>query len=118
MNRVYLASPYTHPDPAVRTRRARAVSRAAACLMRRGEIVYSPVSMGHAIAEAAPELPHDFEWWQHQCMPYLEWADELIVLRLPGWAESRGVKEEIAEARKRGIPITYMTIGMAEGEAA
>ena len=44
--------------------------------------------------------------------------NELIVLRLPGWAESRGVKEEIAEARKRGIPITYMTIGMAEGEAA
>lgn len=111
MNKIYLACPYSHPDPAVRAHRAQAVSREAARLMRAGNVVYSPISMGHAIAKADPGLPYDFDWWEKQCLPYLDWADELTVLRLAGWDHSCGVAREIEEARRRGLPISYLAPG-------
>ena len=48
---IYLASPYTHCDHAVRLERYRAVCRAAAGLIRRGRVVFSPIAHSHAITE-------------------------------------------------------------------
>ncbi len=47
---IYLASPYSHPDPAVREQRFRAACRAAAELIRAGHVVISPVVHGHPMA--------------------------------------------------------------------
>ena len=46
---IYLAAPYSHPDPGVRERRFRAINRAAAALIAEGRIVFSPISMSHPI---------------------------------------------------------------------
>lgn len=46
---LYLASPYTHEDPAVMRQRWLDVSAAAAWLMAQGFVVFAPVSMGHPI---------------------------------------------------------------------
>lgn len=45
--RVYLATPYSHPDPKVREARFQAVNAVAAQLMRDGHHVYSPISHAH-----------------------------------------------------------------------
>ena len=44
---IYLASPYSHPDPSVREQRFQNACRIAAELMRSGRIVYSPVAHSH-----------------------------------------------------------------------
>ena len=103
---VYLASPYSHPDPRVRQARFQAACRAAAALLSAGEIVFSPIAHSHPIA--AHGLPTDWEFWECADGELLRRCDELLVLMLPGWQESRGVQAEIAMARELGMPVRYL----------
>jgi hypothetical protein len=68
---VYLASPYSHPDPAVREQRFHAACRATAALLRAGCVVFSPIVHSHALV--AHGVPTDWAFWQH--------ADRRILLR-------------------------------------
>lgn len=58
---IYLASPYTHPDPAVRQRRFDAACRAAAQMIRAGSMVFSPVVHSHPLTHYG--LPFDWRAW-------------------------------------------------------
>lgn len=108
--RIYLATPYTHPDPAIRRARFEAVTRAAGALMQRRFLVFSPITMGHPICEACADIPGDFVYWESVCLSYLsDWATALVVLTLDGWRESRGVTTEIAVAREWGLPVKYLS---------
>lgn len=91
---IYLASPYSHPNPARIRMRFEAARFATASLLLQGLTVYSPIVHGHAIA-SAHDLPADFEWWMRHCIDMLSRAGDLYVLKLDGWEESRGVKAEI-----------------------
>lgn len=115
--RIYLATPYTDPDPAVRRARFEAVTRAAGALMQRRLVVFSPITMGHPISEACADIPVEFAYWETTCLSYLSgWATRLVVLTLNGWQASRGVTAEITAARERGLPVEYLSpdrIGVA-----
>ena len=102
----YLATPYSHKDPRVRAERYRIVTRHAAKLMAAGEVVYSPITHGHAIV-TLEELPLSWEFWKTQCDPFLEKMDRLIVLTQLGWMDSAGVTYEISVAIKRDIPFYF-----------
>ena len=104
---IYLASPYTHPDPAVRQERFEAACRAAAALIGAGRIVFSPVSHSHPICQHG--LPGDWEFWQRQDIELLAACDEVVVLKLDGWQHSCGVKAEIAAARALGKGVGFVT---------
>jgi hypothetical protein len=104
---VYLACPYSHPDAAVRDARFRAANVAAAALMRAGHKVFSPISHTHPIAEAGA-LPLGWDFWEAFDRAYLDHAGLVIVLRLDGWRESRGVTAELSIARELGIPVEYI----------
>ena len=107
-DRIYLAAPYSDPSADVRAARFTAVTVAAGELMRQGAVVYSPLTMGHVIAEAV-DLPGDWTFWQASCLSYLEdWATALYVLRLPGWDSSLGVAAELEAARKLRLPVTHL----------
>ena len=45
-----------------------------------------------------------------QDLPFLDFADKLVVLTLPGWKESKGIKRELEYARDKGIPVEYITL--------
>lgn len=107
---IYLASPYSHPDPEVRQQRFTDVCRAAGRLMLQiGEVIYSPIAHGHSVAEVCPEIDAmDAEFWMRQCIGMLRNADALFVLKLDGWRESRGVAEELEIARAFGIPVKFV----------
>lgn len=105
---IYLASPYSHPDPEVRHRRFVAACRAAARLMAEGKPVFSPIAHSHPIAEHGGLCPTDCEMWLRLDLPFLAACSELCVLTLNGWTDSRGVAAEIIAARDRGIPITFV----------
>lgn len=113
---LYLATSYSHPDPAKRAARAALASQCAAWLMRGGWSVYSPLSMGHAIAHECPELETGFNAYREPCLRMLEMSDALVALLLDGIRESVGVAAEIDHARKLGIPLNQ--IRLAGDEAA
>ena len=103
---IYIASPYSHPDPAVREARFQAACHAAAELMRQGKIVFSPISHSHGIARYG--LPKDWAYWEACDRKHLEACDELVVLTLDGWQESVGVQAEIQIARQLGKPVSFL----------
>ena len=110
MDRIYLASPYSHPDSAVRETRYMEAVKAAGRLMkeRPGCAVFSPIAHSHMIAEMT-RLPSGFEFWQAQDVGFIDhWATRVAVLTLDGWQESRGVKAEIARAEARGLLVEYL----------
>ena len=101
---IYLASPYTDPDPVVMEQRFDAVCRKAGELMKVGEVVYSPIAHTHPIA-VRTGLPRDWEYWQRFDREMLRGASEVRILKLPGWETSKGVNAERAIARELGIPV-------------
>jgi len=98
--KIYLAAPYTHPDPEIVKFRVKAINAHAAYLMRagRGHIVFSPISHSHPIA-MENNLPTTFEFWQRQNREFIVWCDVVMVLRLNGWQESRGLVDEMKYAK-------------------
>ena len=107
MSYIYLASPYTHPDAAVRHARYDAVTACAAILMRAGCTVYSPITHSHRMAEAH-NLPTDWGWWEPHCLTMLNGARNLTILCLDGWSESVGIQAELAHAKNLQIAINYL----------
>jgi len=103
---IYLASPYSHPDPEVRRRRFRAACQAAAVLIRQGKIVFSPIAHSHPMTEFG--LPGDWWYWENVCRAQLAACDELYVLMLSGWDTSQGVRAELEIARQRRMPVVWM----------
>jgi len=91
---IYLASPYSHPDPEVRDRRFRAVCKFAGELALRGLVVFCPIA--HSVPmEKYGNLPGTWEFWKKQDLPMLDLATELHVAAFPGWEDSEGVSAEI-----------------------
>ena len=105
---IYLASPYTSNNQYNHHVRYHHSCMAAAKLMQQGHIVFSPITHSHGIARFIPDHNHDF--WMFQDLPFLDFADKIIVLTLPGWKESKGVKKEIEYARDKGIPVEFKDI--------
>lgn len=102
----YLASPYTHPDPQIEEQRFKTVCVAAGILMNQGMFVFSPIAHCHSIANSV-NLPKSYDYWKDYCELTLGQCNELIVLTIDGWEESKGIREEIKFAAKSGIPIKY-----------
>ena len=106
MSYVYLASPYSDPDPKVEEQRFELVCRFAGEMMRSGDVVYSPIAHSHPIA-VRTDLPREWEYWKRVDQEMLRHASALMVLTIQGWEESRGVTEEISIAKAIGLPIYY-----------
>ena len=102
----YLASPYSHPDPAVRELRFQAACAATAKLLRDGHLVYSPVVHGHPLVRYG--LPTDWSFWERHDRQHLERCDEVVVLKLDGWRESVGVQAELRHAEALGKSVRYL----------
>jgi nucleoside 2-deoxyribosyltransferase len=110
---IYLASPYSHADPAVREARYQAACRTTAALLRAGLVVFSPIVHSHPLVAFA--LPTGWDFWERIDRAYLARCDELVVLMLDGWKESTGVRAEIALARGLGKPVRFLGVDEAHG---
>ena len=106
---IYLATPYTHPDPVVVEWRFKTVNRVAARLMGEGLHIFSPISHTHPIAtDAENPLPTGWEFWRDYDFAILSCCRALYVLTLDGWQQSTGVTAEIKMAKELGIPVTFI----------
>jgi hypothetical protein len=116
MGLIYLASPYSHPAPAVREQRFKDVCRVAAKLMRAGHLIFSPIAHTHSIALAG-DLPTGWEFWQGYDRAHLDAASQLWVLELDGWEQSVGIAAETEYMRNRLKPILYVPKSVVESDA-
>lgn len=105
--KVYLAVPYSHPNPEIRQQRFEAANAMAAILLEQENFVYSPISHSHPIS-LYMENSNDGNFWMENSLAFLVHCDELVVYCLPGWQESKGIKREIEFAEQREIPISYL----------
>lgn len=104
---IYLAGPYSHPDPKVMEERFERLTAYAAKLMAAGEIVYSPITHNHPIA-IRHSLPRDWSYWKQFDCFFLKHAKQVRVYLLDGWTESVGVAAECELASTLGIPIFHV----------
>lgn len=113
---IYLACPYSHPDPAIREARFQAACRATANLMLAGEVAFAPVVYGHPLV--AIGVPGDWNFWSRLDHAMIERSDEVRVLAQPGWDTSVGVRQEVLSARSLGKPVKFITPTKAKAGTA
>ena len=107
---VYLACPYSHPDPEVRESRFLAATHAAATLTAAGVHVFSPITQTHPILLAG-DLPRRWEYWEAYDRAVLSTCRALVVLQLEGWDCSEGVRAETAIAEQLCLPCYFTPPG-------
>jgi len=103
---IYLASPYTHPDPEIQHLRYLEACYATVALTQRGFVVFSPIVHSHALVPLG--LGGTWEFWEHIDREFISRCDELVVLKIAGWKESVGVQAEIAIAGELRKPVRYI----------
>lgn len=104
---IYLAQPYSHPDPLVRQRRYNAGLEIAAHYTKLEFLIYSPIVHYHEMANRY-RMPTDFSFWRELNFGVLERCDEIWILPIKGWDESLGLAAERKFAAKNHKQITIL----------
>lgn len=112
----YLASPYSSFDAgekitgrAYRLAKAKSVAAMAlGSLLQRGRLAFSPITHFHDAAIEAEIDPVDNDYWNKVNLPFMEMCCGCIVLRAPGWENSKGMAHEVKWFRDRGRPVEVM----------
>lgn len=103
---IYLASPYSHPESAVIAERYQEALSAAYYLALMGRFVFSPIVNSHPLSEVG--LPKSWSFWRPLDLTMVKRSDFLLILTIPGYAESVGVCEEVGRAGLLGRPVGFM----------
>jgi len=105
---IYIAVPYSHEDPDIQEWRYERVTEATGCLIKKNlGVFYSPITHTHPINEGKHgPITHKL-WVEEHDLPFLRKCSKLLVLMLPKWEESVGVRKEMNEATALGIPIVF-----------
>jgi len=105
---VYLASPYTKYEKGLYAA-FREISRIAAELAKRGISAYSPIAYSHLLAVQGGISPTSHNFWMSYDKPFMRASGALLVAKMEGWSESKGVQEEILIFRALEKPIFYLS---------
>lgn len=107
MTYIYLASPYSHPNPEIRRGRYRAAEVAVHWMLLHRLWVYSPIVHNHLLTEDHG-LPMGGDFWTPYSQAMLEPALAVWVLQIQGYVESKGIHDELEFALSRNIPVGYI----------
>ena len=80
---IYLAGPYSDPDPFVRELRFIQLTNYAAELVTLDIMVISPITHSHPIA-VVEDLPTGWDYWSKLDFALMTICDEMRVLKMPG----------------------------------
>ena len=109
VKQVYVCSPYSHPDNAVRVERYNQINLIAGLLhVWHRHAFILPITQSVKVCEYAPQLDGSFGEWKDRDLCFIDNSQEVWVICMDGWKESIGVQAEIAHARKLGKPIRYI----------
>lgn len=105
---IYVASPYSHPDPVVVQRRYDMVCYYVAHAIPQGHTLFSPILHCHYLSRQYSHLGTDAKSWLGYNKIMQRYAASTLVLMIPGWQESIGVQGEIEYATHINQPIEYV----------
>lgn len=115
MSYLYLASPYSDPDPEVRQARYEAVcAHIVGLTVVNRIVVFSPIMYWHEVA-SKQNMPYKAKDWLWYNKEMLKSASRLEILMLAGWDDSKGVQAEFDLAMKLNIPTAYVPPRRADG---
>ena len=103
---MYLATVYSQHPQGIHVAFEDA-ARAAAWFVGMGVTVFCPIAHTHPIAIHGDLDPRDHAIWIPLDKPFMRSAQGLIVVKMPGWEKSKGIKIEIEEFEKAKKPIFY-----------
>ena len=104
---IYLATPYAHDKPEVMRKRYQLSCLAAAKLLKAGIVVFNPLANTvPAVELGGLELGHDD--FLKIDLEILRCSDELLILALPDWEKSDGVRKEMFEALALRKPVVLI----------
>ena len=106
---IYLSVPYSSLDPNIRADRVARVRHVMAAMMAQGHLTVCPVAMNHeAIEQLADGMGPRGSYWQRLEAALATVCDELVVVAVDGWRESRGVQREIALFEEQSKPVRLL----------
>ena len=102
---IYLASPYSHRFRIVRWWRARQIRRIMARVINEQDkiVPFSPIALTHDLDHLCPGV----KWVEDFDVYLLGRFDGMIVVKLPGWDRSVGIKRELNFCFEHSIPYAY-----------
>lgn len=103
----YLASPYSK-YPLGLEAAYRDSCKAAGWLLKRSLNVFCPIAHSHPIAQFGDCAHRDHDFWMRVDKPLVDHACGMIIVEMPGWQDSTGVKMEIDWFTAAGKPIYYL----------
>ena len=103
---VYFASPYTHEhQPIVRQRVREIVDVTGRAINFQKDIIpISPIAYTDQFAYVLSMTEED---WRAFVLQYLSVSDGMIVVKMPGWESSVGIRKEISFCQEHRIPFIY-----------
>ena len=110
---VYLATPYSKYPTGIESA-FRDASRIAARLLRCGIKVYSPIAHTHPIAIHGDVDPLDHTIWLPFDEAMMKASAAILVAKMTGWEESKGIAHELEVFRKAKKPIFYLDVDAFE----
>lgn len=102
---IYLASPYSHNDPAVMRQRYEAARDFTVKWIKRDLLLFSPIVYGYCM-EA--QIGTDYKSWQTFNDNMIASSMQVWVLQIPGWRDSLGVEHECKYAVEIGKPLHFI----------
>ena len=103
---IYLISPYEHDTDGIMQLRYEMACEACVILTGRGFVMYSPIVHWHPIA-CRFDLPRDHEFWMFHNHEMISLSGSVLVLKLIGWADSKGVHRDTQEALSQNKPLHH-----------
>lgn len=108
---VYLAGPYTHESPEVQATRRMVFSHMAGLILLKEKdiAIIDPITMSAAIVDRHPEAFNGkFDCWEKVDYELIRRADEVYVMAIDGYKQSKGVQAEIKFAKSIGTPVRFI----------
>jgi hypothetical protein len=103
---IYLATPYSHPDEAIRKVRYQQALWLTNKLLGQHHAVFSPIVYGHHITKTYSPDNYNAIYWDRWNNHIIDKCDHVWVHYLDTDMQSVGVRSEIEYANKVGIPVT------------
>lgn len=110
---VYLATPYSKYPLGIEAA-FKDAAKLTARLLRVKVRAYSPIAHTHPIALYGKVDPLDHGIWLPFDEAIMAKSDAMLVAKMDGWEESRGIKHEIEFFTAAGKPIYYLDVSTLE----
>lgn len=105
---VYLSAPYSSEQPEIAERRFHALLDLQVALLNAGITCINPLANALPFICQPNEQSLDYNTILDIDLKILARCDEMVVLALPGWSQSEGVKRELEYAITLKKPVTIL----------